>query len=317
MMAAGRKSKTSHSVAWSLAGIDLFGAEALEHERHRMRGADRVGNLELSLVGETRRHHRLGDVTRHVRRGPIHLGGVLAAERPPAVRREPSVGVDDDLATRQPGIGLGSTDLEAPGGVDQHSHRRRVEVAELAQHGVDHLGLDVGLEECLDVDLFAMLRADEHRVDRHRLPVDVPDGHLGLAVGAQIRNDARFADVGEAFGQPVGHGDRHRHELVGVSAREAEHHALVARAEGIERIAGVSLPMLEGVVDALRDIRRLLLDRGHDPAGVPVQPELGIRIAHLNDGSTNDLRHVDPRLGRDLAGDECEPSGDEGLARHA
>src|SRR3712207_8758892 len=43
-----------------------------------------------------------------------------------------------------------------------------------------------------------------------------------LAVGPQVRNDARAADVGEALREPVRHGDRQRHELVGLAAGEPE-----------------------------------------------------------------------------------------------
>ena len=50
------------------------------------------------------------------------------------------------------------------------STRRRsvVEVGELAEDRVDDLRLDVGAQERLDVDLLAVLRADQDRVDAGR-----------------------------------------------------------------------------------------------------------------------------------------------------
>ena len=56
-------------------------------------------------------------------------------------------------------------------------------VGELAENLLDDLRLDVGTQERLEIDLLAVLRADEHRVDAHRLVVDVLDRYLALAVG--------------------------------------------------------------------------------------------------------------------------------------
>ena len=279
-----------------MAGIDLLRAERLDHQAHRVCGADRVRHLELGLVGQARRHDRLGDVAGHVRGGTVDLRGVLAAEGAAAVGRVAAVGVDDDLASGQPRVGLRSADLEPARGVDEHADLRGIEFGELPQHGVDDLGGDVGSEQRLDVDLFAVLGADQHGVDGDRAAVLVSDGHLGLAVGTQIRNDARFADVGEALRESVGHGDGQRHQLLGLTAREAEHHALVAGAQLIEVVGGVLLAVLEGVVDTARDVGRLLLDRRHHPAGLAVQPELGVRVADVGDRVAHDLRDVDPAL---------------------
>ena len=94
---------------------------------------------------------------------------------------------------------FGPADLEPAGGVHHRRlHARGIDLGELPEHRVDHLGDDVGLQQGLDVDLLAVLRGDQDGVDPDRLPVSVLDGDLALAVGPQIRNDARFADVGQA-----------------------------------------------------------------------------------------------------------------------
>ena len=85
-----------------------------------MRGADRVGDLQLAPVGEARGHDVLRDVPRHVGSGPVDLRRVLARERAAAVRRHPAVGVDDDLAPGEAGIGLRPADLEAARRVDEY-----------------------------------------------------------------------------------------------------------------------------------------------------------------------------------------------------
>ena len=69
------------------------------------------------------------------------------------------------FAAREPRVGLRAADLEPAGRVDEHAHAFGVKLRELAQHRVDDLGLDVGREQRLDVDLLAVLRADEHGVD--------------------------------------------------------------------------------------------------------------------------------------------------------
>src|SRR5205814_5847779 len=94
-------------------------------------------------------------------------------------------------------VGLGPADLEPTGRVHQDPDVFRVEVAELAKDRIDDLRRDVGREQRLDVDLLAMLDGDEDRLDSDGGPALVPDRDLALAVGPQIRNDARLADVGQ------------------------------------------------------------------------------------------------------------------------
>src|SRR5205085_4942122 len=82
-------------------GVDVFGPERVDVQRHRMRDADRIGHLELETVRQPGGHDVLRDVPRHVRAGPIDLRRVLPRETAAAVRRHPAVAVDDDLAARE------------------------------------------------------------------------------------------------------------------------------------------------------------------------------------------------------------------------
>ena len=77
-----------------------------------------------------------------------------------------------------------------------------------------------------------VLRRDEHGPQLHRLAVLVVERDLGLPVRTEVREDACLAHLGEAMGEPVGEPDRQRHEVVGLVARVAEHHPLVAGALG-------------------------------------------------------------------------------------
>src|SRR3954454_418827 len=102
-----------------LLGIDRRCPERLDHERHGMRGADRIGDLQLAPLRQPGRNDVLRDVARHVRRRSVDLRRVLARERAPAVRRHATVRVDDDLAAGEAGVRLRTADLEAAGGVDE------------------------------------------------------------------------------------------------------------------------------------------------------------------------------------------------------
>ena len=81
------------------------------------------------------------------------------------------------------------------------------------------------------------------------------------------------------MGQTVREPDRHRHEVVGLRARVAEHHPLVTRAHLVEEVAGAG-PLLHRLVDTHGDVGRLLVDRGDDAAGVAVE---AVRLAVVAD----------------------------------
>ena len=71
------------------------------------------------------------------------------------------------------------------------------------------------------------------------------------------------------------------------------------------------------LVDALRDVGRLPVDRDDDAARLEVEAVLGARVADLGDAVADDRADVDVGLGRDLAGDDDEPGRDQRLAGDA
>jgi hypothetical protein len=147
-----------------------------------------------------------------------------------------------------------------------------------------------------------MTGRDDDRLDADRAGAFVLDGDLGLAVRTQEIELALAPGLGEPLHQAVGQRQRQRHELLGLPHRVAEHHSLVARAAR---------------VDALRDVGGLRVDRGDDRARLVVEPELGARVADLLDRLPHDRRQVDVRLRRNLARDEGDAGGDQGLAGDA
>ena len=73
-----------------------------------------------------------------------------------------------------------------------------------------------------------------------------------LPSGSQVVQLAALADLREAACHAVRERDRQRHELRRLAAGEAEHHALVARAELVVRRRVVA--DLERLIDAHRDV---------------------------------------------------------------
>src|SRR5262249_3514191 len=95
-------------------------------------------------------------------------------------------------------------------------------------------------------------------------------------------------------------------------------HPLVARAGLVERVVVARVVLnLVRVVDAERDVRRLLVDRDDDAARFRVEAVLRPRVADVLDRVADDLPDVDVRVGRHLAGDDDETGRDERLARDA
>src|SRR5437868_6830032 len=61
-----------------LRARDALGAEGVDHDRHRVSDADRVGQLDLALVSQAGGHHVLGHVAGRIRRAAVDLRRVLA-----------------------------------------------------------------------------------------------------------------------------------------------------------------------------------------------------------------------------------------------
>ena len=324
MIAPGRRSKCSIDELLDPRHRDLLGAERPDGDRDRVRDADRVRDVDLGAVGEPAGDDVLRHVARRVGRRAVDLRRILAREGAAAVPSRAAVGVDDDLAPGEPGV------AHRPA---EHELARRVHVDEVAvreqallvvqvrrqdrpQNALD----DVRLDQVLGADPVGVLRRDEDPLDLDRplraVLVDlVADGHLRLAVRAEVGQVAGLPHLGEPLADLVREHDRQRHQLGRLARRVAEHHPLVARAELVQRIvvARVVLHLVRGV-DALGDVRRLLVDRDDDAAGDGVEAPLRVRVADLLELRARGPRDVDVRLRRDLAGDDDEPGRDQRLA---
>ena len=150
-----------------------------------------------------------------------------------------------------------------------------------------------------------MLGGDHHGGDPHGLPVLILHADLGLAVRQQPGQRPVPPDLLQPLREANRQGDGQGHQVLGLPAGVAEHHALVPG-------AGVLLGL---VVHALGDVRGLGVQVHADAAGVRVKAHTGLVVADVPDdpagdglvvrvGGGGDLAHdvhvVGP--GRDLAG---------------
>ena len=161
-----------------------------------------------------------------------------------------------------------------------------------------------------------MLGGHHHRVDADGLVVLVVlHRDLGLAVGPEIVHLALLADLGELHSQLLGQGDGQGHQLRGLVAGVAEHHALVTGAV-VQAVVLAALLGLQALVHAHGDIPRLLVDRGDDGAGLAVKAELGPVIADLLHHLAGQLGDIHIAGGGDFPHDVDQAGGRRGLAGH-
>ena len=125
-----------------------------------------------------------------------------------------TVGVDNDLATRQTTVSLGATDHKAACGVDQVAG---VFEPLFGQHGFDDFfnhGFNKG---GLHFGAIALLRAvlggKHHRVNAVGLTVDIAHGHLALRIRAQEGQATVFSQMRLTLHQAVCVVNGSRHEF--------------------------------------------------------------------------------------------------------
>ncbi len=166
---------------------------------------------------------------------------------------------------------------------------------------LDHFGLDGGVQLVVR-DRLGVLRRDDDRADANGASIFVQHGDLCLAIRAQPRQRAGLAALGERLREAMRELNRHRHELGRLVRRVAEHHPLVARAARVH---------------ALRDVRRLAIDRAQHSARLAIEAEARVVVADGRDRAANDVRDGHVRVRRDLASHAREAGGDERFARDA
>ena len=150
-----------------------------------------------------------------------------------------------------------------------------------------------------------MLAGDDDCIHADGLVVLVVlHGDLALAIRAQVIQLAALAHLGQLLGQLVSQADGHGHQLRGLIAGIAEHHALVTGTAHL-------------VVGAQCDIGALAVDVGDNGTGVSIKAVLCTGVTDLRDDLADDLLEIDIAAGGNLAHDVDQTGGSAGLAGHA
>jgi hypothetical protein len=121
-----------------------------------------------------------------------------------------AIRVDDDLAARQAGIALRTTDHEQAGWIDERPVRRRIE-RELVEYGLDHMDFH-RLPHVRQRHVPRVLRRHDDGVDRLGHVAFVRDRDLGLAVRPQSFDNSVPTYFGQALREPMRDRDRQRHQ---------------------------------------------------------------------------------------------------------
>jgi len=98
---------------------DFFGIEGIEADGDGMGMANGVGELDFHTIGEAGGDNVLGNIATHVGCAAVDFGGVFSTEGATPVATRPAVGIDDDFATGETTIALGSPDDEATGRINE------------------------------------------------------------------------------------------------------------------------------------------------------------------------------------------------------
>ena len=220
-----------------------------------------------------------------------------------------AVGVDDDLSAGQAGVALRSANDEAAG-------RVYIILSVLVKQLCGDAWLDDEVYHIvsylLKLCLGSMLGREDNGVNSHRLAcIVILDGDLSFAVRTQVIDKALLSDIGKALCDLVRQADGKWHELGGLVAGVAEHHALVARS--VLKLGILTVFHLKRLVNAESNIRRLLVDVGDDAAGLAVKAVLCSVIADLADNIAGYLGNVDVAVGAYLAHDVDKTGGHGGL----
>ncbi len=270
-----------------------------------MRLADRVRDLDFEAIRKPGRDHVLGHIASRVGRRAVHLCRILARERAAAMASHAAVGVDDDLAPRQAGIRHRAADLEPPARI--HVVDRAVVQHVGRNDRLDHVLDDVALDRRV-VHVLRVLRRDDHGVDPHRLAAGVLDRHLALAIRQQVVELARLAHLGQAARHLVRQRDRQRHQLGGLTAGVADHHALIAGPGQIGLVAGATRAALQRGADAGGNLGALLAKRDEDATGVGIEAMTRVGVPNVGEHLAHHILDVDVGVGRDLAEHEDQPA---------
>ena len=289
---------------FNLAVVDLAGAKRIHEHGNRSRITDGISDLDFATAGEAGCDDVLGNVTGCVSTAAIDFGRVLATECATTVTAHAAVGIDDNLTARETAVAVRAADNELAGRVHENFGLLVQKLCRddlLDEFFVDGL-LDDGVLERLAVHEFVVLGGydDVVHTDRAILFV-VFDSDLRLCIRAKPLDFALFTEFLDFGHELVGEADRERHQFLGVVASVTEHHALVASTLFCCVLAFGCLG-----VNALGDIRRLLVHSDEHGAALVIELQVWVHVADVLDGVAGNFLKINNSLGGEFATDDDE-----------
>ena len=178
-----------------------------------------------------------------------------------------------------------AADHKPPRRIDINRHIRR---KQFPRHGLVNHFFHYPFPDCGEGYALVMLGGNDNGINTYGPSVFIAHGHLCFSVRTQKAERPFPARGGQPFRQFVRIGNWHRHTLRRLVAGVTEHHALVARAN-IKRIGLLRLPR---TVDAERNIRRLLVNRGDNPAGFRVKSQFTAVVSDICDDAARNPGNI-------------------------
>ena len=292
--------------------VYLTRSEGVDHYRHGLRNADSVRELNLALICKSCRNDVLCNVSCRVGCRTVDLRRILARESSAAVTGVSAVGVNDDLSAGKSGVTCRTANDKSAGGVyvDLGLCIHKLSRNDSLDDELDHI-----LADLCELNVSRVLSGDYNGVNANGLAVVILNSHLSLSVGTEIVECTVLSYVGKSLCELVRERDRQRHKLLGLVASVSEHKSLIACTD-IELVS-VALLRLKRLVNAHRDVGRLLVNRAEHAAAIAVKAVLCSGVADLADCVSYDLLKINDSLGRDLTHNCYKSCRAEGLARNA
>ena len=292
--------------------IHLASTKGINHDGHRGSHADSISKLHFGTLCQAGSHDILCHITGSISAGAVNLRWILAGESAAAMTSHAAIGINNNLAPCQAAVTLRAADNELAGRVDEILGLLAKKLGR--NNSIDDM-LNQILANLVKGDVLIMLGGDNNGINSYRLAVLIGNSYLSLAIRAEIRQGAVLAHLGQAACQTMCQRDWQRQELRRLIGSIAEHHALVT-GTGSLCLVQITFPCLQSLVNALGNIRRLLIQGNQNTAGISIKAELGTGIADPADGLPGNLGNIHIALGRNLTGNMSLAGSHQGLAGH-
>src|SRR5258708_2614868 len=285
--------------------VYLRGSKRVNAYADRIGIADGIGELNFTPIGQTRRYHVLSNVPAHIRRRSIYFRRIFTRKRAATVSAHSAVGVDNNFSSGQSRIAFRTTDDESTGRIDQVS---RVGINPLRRHNLPDHSLNDSLANFLMFYFRRVLGRDDHGINADRTKPIVFDRHLGFRIRPKPRQFATLAQPRQFASQFMAELDRRWHQFGSFFYGETEHQSLVAGPLFIGLLA-----VSRFSIDALSNVAGLTTQRLNHQTSLSVEKRSIVSVSDFPNCRSDLLDVVEPRVGRNFAGDDDQISFGKGF----